>query len=156
MFMIDLGAASHYSILGVLPDAEMPEIREAQNKKFRELELRRLKTGDPDERRILEAQIRDINSIGDTLSNPAARQKYDRDNAHLTFFVIRRAAAPVFDERDLRLEWVHRAVRQFLEEKGEQVDPLTDLERTDFSADYTENALLNRMLKTDEQPGRPS
>jgi len=51
------------------------------------------------------------------------RRQYDKDNAHLTFFVLCRAAAPAFDERDLRLQWMHRAVRDFLARKGEPVDP---------------------------------
>jgi curved DNA-binding protein CbpA len=154
MFMVDLGALSFYSILGILPHADMREIREGQNRKFRDIERRRLNTSDPEERRTLEDQLREINTIGDTLSSPAKRQQYDRDNAHLTFFVLCRAAAPAFDERDLRLEWMHRAVRDFLARKGERVDPITDLERTDFAADFTDNALLDRMLETDGQTGR--
>ena len=153
MFMIDLSAPSYYSVLGVLPDADPSAIRASQNKRFAELDRKLKNTSDPDEQRRLTEQQLEVNAIGDELSNPSRRAAYDRKNTHLTFFIVRRAAAPVFDERDLRFKWAHRVVRDFLQHKGEAVNPLTDLERTDFSADFTENALLDQLLKTDLAQG---
>jgi hypothetical protein len=38
-------------------------------------------------------------------------------------------------------------VRDFLHERGEVVAPITDLERTDFTADFTPNELLEHLLR---------
>ena len=148
MFLIDLGAPSYYSVLGVLPGADPREVRAQQSKKHAELDRELARTTDPDKRRKLTEQQQVNNRIGDELSDPRKRQAYDETNAHLTFFVVRRAAAPMFDEREPRLRWIHRAVRDFLQRKGEQVDPITDLERVDFTADFSDNAWLDRLLRT--------
>lgn len=147
MFMIDLSIPSHYSVLGVLPDADPSEIRASQSKAYAELDKKLRRTSDPDEQhRLVEQQTR-VNAIGDQLCDKERRKAYDKENPHLTFFVIRRAAAPAFCERPLFLLMAHRAARDFLVRKGETVDPITDLERTDFSADFTENALLDTLLR---------
>ncbi len=144
MFMIDLGAPSHYSVLGVAPDSDVKEIRAALIKIRGDLNRRQARN--PDERRSLEDRQARINSIGGELSDPVKRAHYDTQNAHLTFFVVRRAAAAILEERDLRLRWVHRAVRDFLLEKGERVAPADDLERSDFTADFSPNPVLDDIL----------
>jgi hypothetical protein len=152
MFMFDLGAPSLYSVLGVTPEAEGPEIRAMQNRRHAEVARSLARSTDPEEKRRLEDQLRELNAAGDELANPVRRQGYDRDNAHVTFFVTCRAGAPAFNERDLWFEWIHRAVRDFLAVQGEPVDPMTDLERADFTADFTANELLDRAL----EPVEPS
>lgn len=147
MFMIDLGAPSYYSILGVSPDADVREIRESQTKIYRELERQRLKARSPEEKRNLTERQQNINKIGDGLSNLRTRSQYDKDNVHLTFFLVRKAAAPVWGERGLLLRWMHQTVLDFLLEQGEALDPISDLERTDFTADYTANELLESLLR---------
>jgi hypothetical protein len=146
MFMIDMGAASYYSILGLAPDADGRAIRASQSNIFADLERQRQKARTAEEKAGLSERQQNINRIGDELSNPARRSKYDQQNVHLTFFQVRKAAAPVWDDRELLLRWLHRAVRDFLLEKGEPVEPVTDLERTDFTADFTPNELLERLL----------
>lgn len=145
IFMIDLGAQSHYSVLGIAPDAEAKEIRESQNRIIGDLK-RQFGMARTEERRAIEERLKNINAIGDELSRPATRQAYDARNAHLTFFVVRKAVAPILEDRELRLRWVHKAVRDFLIQKGETMEPLANLERTDFSADFSPNQMLDAIL----------
>jgi curved DNA-binding protein CbpA len=147
MFMIDLGAPSHYSVLGLAPDAGNKEIRIAQAKICGEVERQRQRAREDEKRRLFD-RLKNINRIGDELSNPARRKEYDALNAHLTFFLIRKAAAPMLEDRERRLRWVHQAVREFLLRKGEEVAPAGDLERTDFAEDYSPNRMLDDMLLT--------
>src|SRR5580698_10266742 len=99
MFMIDLGAQSDYSILGVSPQADANELRASQSRIYGELERQRQKARNEEEKRnITEKQV-SINKIGDKLSNAVERAKYDLQNVHLTFFTIRRASAPIWEER---------------------------------------------------------
>jgi hypothetical protein len=147
MFMIDLGAESFYSTLGISPEATPSEVRMAHNRVTGEIERQRQRARTPEEKRALEERLRELNAIGDCLSKPEGRAKYDAENAHLTFFVIRPVAAPAFGQRDIRLRWVHRVMRDFVLQKGGALDPLTDLERTDFAADFTPNDLLDGLMK---------
>jgi len=153
MFMVDLGMSSYYSVLGVSPDADVAVIRAAAATIYGDLERARLKTISPEEKRNLEGRKVNINSIRDALSNATQRSLYDRGNAHLTFFQVRKAAAPVWLERGLLLRWMHKAVREFLQEKGETIEPLTDLERSDFTADFTANEWLERLLEEHHDTG---
>lgn len=152
MFMIDLGVESHYSLLGVDPEASPKDIREAKTRIAGDLERQRQRARTPDERRSLEERMVRINAAGDTLAHPQKRGTYDGENTHLTFFVVRKAAAPALEEREVMLRWVHQAIRDFLSSNGEEVDPLSDLERWDFRADFTPNELLERL----ESRGRQS
>jgi hypothetical protein len=146
MFMIDLGAQSHYSVLGIGPDAEAKEIRDSQSRIVGDLKRKLGMARGSEEKRVIEERLKNINSIGDELSRPKSRQAYDARNAHLTFFVVRKAVAPILEDRELRLRWVHKAVRDFLIQKGETMEPLADLERTDFSADFSPNQMLDAIL----------
>jgi hypothetical protein len=148
MFMIDLGAPSYYSLLGVSPGADARAIRAAESQKGADVSRALAKTTDPDERQRLEAKLTEINGIGKTLANPQLREAYNVKNAHLTFFLVRPAAAPAFIERDVRLRWLHQVVRRFLIDRGQAVAPITDLERSDFSADFTANPILDRLQGT--------
>lgn len=147
IFMIDLKTQSYYSELGIGPEASIKEIRDSKARIAGELDRqRKMARLDSDERRTLEERMKKVNSIGDELSNPNKKQAYDAANSHLTFYVIRKASAPILDDRELRLRWVHKAVREFLVQRGETVMPLADLERSDFSADFTPNQLLDGIL----------
>ena len=147
MFMIDLGVQSHYSALGIAPDAGAKQIRASASKIAGDFERQRQRARTPEEKRRHEERVLRINKISEVLCNPERREEYDRKNAHLTFFLIRKTAAVALEERGARLRWVHQAVREFLLAKGEQIDPLTDLERSDFTADSTPNHLLETLLK---------
>jgi len=151
MFMIDLGAQSHYSVLGIAPDAEAKEIRESQTRIIGDLKRQWHAARSPEEKRTIEERLKSINSVGDELSSPKDRLAYDSRNAHLTFFVVRKAVAPILEDRELRLRWVHKAVRDFLIQKGERVEPLADLERTDFSADFSPNQMLDAILLSERR-----
>jgi curved DNA-binding protein CbpA len=145
MFMIDLGTPSHYSVLGVDPEASAKEIRGKVDKLFGELERKRLQARTPEEKRQLEERQKTINQIAGILANPSKRSDYNRDNAHLTFLALRKTAAPALEERAARLRWVHRAIREFLLAQGEDMEPIDDLERSDFTGDFTPNALLEQL-----------
>jgi curved DNA-binding protein CbpA len=147
-FMIDLKTQSHYSELGIGPDAGAKDIRDSQSRIIGELRRKLSREGNPDEKRAIDERMKSVNSIGDKLSNPKERQAYDAANSHLTFFVIRKASAPILEDRELRLRWIHKAVRDFLVERGETVAPLADLERSDFSADCTPNQMLDDILES--------
>ncbi len=154
--MVDLGAQSHYSVLGLAPGATAAEIRASLSKVFGELERQRQKARSPEEERNLIERQMNLNKIGDLLTHSEKRASYDNINAHLTFFQIRKAVTPVWDERELLLRWMHRTVREFLITKGEMVQPISDLERTDFSADFTENDIVEGLLRAQAQEKRTS
>ena len=146
MYMINLDSESHYTKLGLLPDASIKEIRASKTKIVGDLKHERAQARCAEERKRLDALITDLNTISDTLTNPTRKADYDAANAQLTFFIVLRATAPILEERDLRMRWVHNALRNFLLTKGETVSPLDDLERIDFSGDYSRNSLLEQIM----------
>jgi hypothetical protein len=147
VFMIDLSIESHYSVLGVSPDADVKEIRKAKDDRVNEIKLKLRETKDPDEIARLEEAELAASIAGNTLGPPAERAKYDQENAHLKFFIIQSAAIPLYTSSADRAYVLHRVMRAFLAEKGCHLPPLTDLERDDFSADETPVELLDRLLK---------
>ncbi len=151
MFIVDLGVSSYYSLLGVSTDADVKEIRGSASKIFNNLEQQRLKERDPEEIRNIVQRQKNINKISGELTNAAARAKYDAQNVHLTFFAVRKAVAPLWQERARLLRWMHDSLRDFLAQRGEAVEPVTDLERSDFTSDFTRNELLERLLQNAER-----
>ena len=147
MFMFDLGGDSYYSFLNLLPTATPEEIRAARDKKFAELENLKRAAKDPEERRKLEERQKEVGQKGDTLARPDSRAKYDEANAHLRFFIVRPAAAPLYVDKTDRLFAIDRAVRRFLAGRNFAAPPLCDLDRTDFSADEQRIELLDRLLR---------
>jgi curved DNA-binding protein CbpA len=145
MFMIDLGVQSYYSLLGVSPSANAAEIREARDRKIKELRERQRIAKGPEAENI-KARQKEINAAGETLARPKDREKYDRLNSHLKFFSVRVAAAPLFVEKADRMYVLHRAMREFLAAKGVNLQPLSDIEREDFSADETPIDLLDDLI----------
>jgi len=147
MFIIDLGAQSHYSVLSVSPDASASDIRNARDEMARKLQEDILRTKDSNLKKELEEKLKTINAAGEVLARPDERSKYDRTNAHLRFFLIQNPSAIAFDDTSFRFEWLHRVIRKFLAAKGTRLLPLSDLERTDFSEDQTPCELLDELLK---------
>jgi len=113
-----------------------------------DLQRQRPNARDAAEKKAIDVRLTQLNNIAQVLSSPQLRARYDAENAQLTFFVPSRSVTPVLDERELRMRWVHQAIRDFLHRKGVSVLPLDDLERSDFSADHTPNALLDELLKS--------
>jgi curved DNA-binding protein CbpA len=146
MFMIDLKAESYYSCLDIEPTATAEEIRAARDRKSTEIKTRRLATTDEVLRHKLDEELTEITHKGDALARPESRVEYDRTNAHLRFFVIRPAAAPMYVEKADRLFVLDRVARRFLAKKGVDVTALCDLYRTDFAADEEPVELLDRLL----------
>ncbi len=146
MFMIDLGMQSYYSLLGVSPAASAGEIREARDRKIKELRERQRIAQGPEEEKLKDRQ-KEINAAGETLARPKNREEYDRQNSHLKFFSVRVAAAPLFVEKADRIHVLHRAIREFLAAKSIDLPPLSDIEREDFSADETPIDLLDNLLR---------
>jgi len=144
MFMIDLGAESYYSLLGVTPNATAAEIRQARDGLVRELRERQRR--EPTKRKELEERQKVVNTAGEELARPANRAQYDQDNAHLRFFTVRNAAAPLFADPADRIDVLHRAISAHLNSAGVGIRPLSDLDRTDFTADQTPNPLLDERL----------
>ncbi|ANZ41013.1 hypothetical protein BBK82_38575 [Lentzea guizhouensis] len=144
MFMIDLGADSYYSLLGVTPNATAAQIRQARDGLIRELRERQRR--EPTRRTELDERQRVVNAAGEQLARPARRAQYDQDNAHLRFFTVRTAAAPMFTEPADRTAVLHRMLRDHFAARGTGLPPLSDLDRTDFSADHSPNRLLDELL----------
>jgi hypothetical protein len=147
MFMIDLGAQSYYSTLGISPNASVKEIQVVCDRMGKELvEKRRVAASDEDREKIDE-RLKYINStVGETLRRPEKRKEYDRANAHLRFFTVQIAAAPMFVDQVERLHDMHRLIKDFLAGKGVTLSPLSDVEREDFSTDESEVELLDNLL----------
>ncbi|MFC3897706.1 J domain-containing protein [Lentzea rhizosphaerae] len=144
MFMIDLGAESYYSVLGVPPNATAAQIRQARDGLIRELRTRQRR--EPTRRGELDERQRVINAAGEELVRPARRAQYDQENAHLRFFTVRPAAAPMFTDHADRTAVLHRALRDHLASQGVELPPLSDVDRTDFTADHSPNRLLDELL----------
>lgn len=141
MFMVDLGAESFYTVLGVAPTATAAEIRQARDALVRELRERQRR--EPTRYEELEARQKAVNTAGEELARPAKRAQYDHDNAHLRFFAVRNAAAGLFADRADRVEVLHAALAAHLRARGVAVRPRSDLDRDDFTADLTPNPTLD-------------
>ncbi|MCY1139631.1 hypothetical protein OWR29_16650 [Actinoplanes sp. Pm04-4] len=148
MFMVEIETDSLYSVLGVEPDAPVAEIREARDRLV--AQLRAQQRREPANRDELDARQRSIIEAGEELVRPARREKYDRQNPHLRFFTVRTAAAPMFVSLADRLVALRAAVHAHLEAAGEAPPPSTDLDRHDFTADFSPHPLLDG-----EPPRRP-
>jgi len=147
MFMVDLGGDNYYTFFGLSPDAPAAEIRSARDEYYNKLENKKHEVHDPAERAQIEAQQKEIGKKGDELTRPESREKYDREHAHLRFLIVRAAAAPLFRSRVDRVYVLDRAIRGFLSGKGIPIEPLCDLDRTDFREDFTPVAVLDRLLE---------
>jgi len=144
MFMVDLSADSHYTLLGVAPTATADEIRMARDRLVKELKERHRR--EPTNRDELVERLKAVNAAGEALVRPAERTKYDQKNAHLRFFTVRRAAAAMFIEAGDRVDILHRAISAHLAGAGVPLRPLSDLDRVDFLADASPNPLLDQLL----------
>jgi len=141
MFMVDLTGESNYAVLGVDPNAGAAEIREARDRLVRRLRDRERR--EPGRRQELVDQQKRVNAAADRLVRPAQREAYDRDNPHLRFLTPRRAAAPVFLDRQARLDVLQRAVAAHLAAAGAPLRHTPDLDQPDATADWTPNPLLD-------------
>lgn len=146
MFIIDLGTPSHYTTLGILPNATVMEIGEARSKLQTSIKNKLKSAQDEKEKTELEEQLKAVNAAGEVLSRPEKRKEYDRLNRHLQFFMVRPAAAPVFTSKLERQFLLHRALREDLARMGCPIQPLSDLDHDDFSTDETPNRLLDSLL----------
>lgn len=147
MFMIDLGAQSYYSALGISPNASIAEIRIACDRVGKELAEKLRVSASDEEREKINGRLKYINSeVGETLKRPEKRKEYDRANAHLRFFTVQVAAVPVFVDKVDRMHVMHRIVKDFLWEKGVRLSPLSDVEREDFGGDESPVELLDNLL----------
>jgi len=144
MFMIDFDAESHYSVLGVAPTATAKEIGQAHDRLVRELRERQRR--EPENRQELEGREKAVNAVGDELKRPARRKQYDKANAHLRFYTVRVAAAPMFTDAADLVAVLHRAIGAQLARENVRLAPVSDLDRADFRADETPNALLDELL----------
>jgi len=146
MFILDLGAPSHYTTLGIAPNATALEIGEARSKLQTNIKQKLRSVTDEKEREELEEQLKTLNAAGEILSRPDKRKEYDQQNVHLQFYIDRPAAAHVFNSKIERLFMLHRVLRAHLAEKGCLLSPLCDLDRDDFSTDETPNRLLDGLM----------
>ena len=146
MFMIDLGTQSYYSAIDISPNASIAEIRIACDRAGKELAEKLRAAKSDDEREKINSRLKYINSVGETLKRPEKRKEYDRDHAHLRFFTVQVAAAPMFVNKVDRLYVMHRIVKDFLATKGVVLSPLSDVEREDFSDDESPVELLDNLL----------
>ncbi|HEX8070619.1 MAG TPA: hypothetical protein VF546_11755 [Pyrinomonadaceae bacterium] len=147
MFMIDLGAQSYYSALGVSPSATTEEIREVGDRLANELRAQQRAAASEEEKKRLEEREAYINGIVRELKAPAERAKYDREHAHVRFFDVQPAAAPLFTNKSDRLYVLHRVLGEFLAGQGVALAALSDLDRQDFAQDKTAVDLLDSLLR---------
>jgi curved DNA-binding protein CbpA len=150
MFMIDLGAESLYSKLGLSPDATQAQIVEARDAIDIKLTDERRKadaSNDLEERKKIEARQAKIHAAFEELARPDKRKEYDKENTHLRFFLPQSAAVAMFMEKADRIYVLHRVISEFLAAKGEKLLPLSDIDRVDFTADETPIDLLDNLLK---------
>jgi hypothetical protein len=141
MFIVELDADSHYSLLGVSPDATFAEIREARDREVHQ--LRKRQRAEPTNRDEMVERQMQINAAGEVLARPAEREKYDREHPHVRFFTVRAAAAPMFVEPGDRIDVLHRSIVEHLDRCGTPLPPRSDLDRVDFSEDLTPYPLLD-------------
>lgn len=141
MFMVDLTVDSHYSALGVKPDALPAEIRDARDRIVEDLRLRQLR--EPRNRDAYLAEQARINQAAEELARPARREQYDRANPHLRFFTVRPAVAPMYVSVPDRVVALRAAIRDHLDAAGSPLPPASDLDRQDFTADFTRHPLLD-------------
>lgn len=146
MFMIDLGAQSYYSALGISPNASIAEIRIACDRAGKELVEKLRVAASQEEREKINDRLKYINSAGEMLKRPEKRKEYDRLNAHFRFFTVQVAAAPMFVDKVDRMHVMHRIVKDFLLEKGVRLSPLSDVEREDFAGDESPVRLLDDLM----------
>jgi curved DNA-binding protein CbpA len=140
MFMVEINTDSLYSILGVAPDAQPAEIREARD--LRVEQLRELQRRQPTNRDELIERQKAINAAGEELARPARREKYDRENQHLKFFAVRAAGAPMFAAGADLVAALRPAIAGHLDAAGVPL-VAADLDRVDFAADLTWHPLLD-------------
>lgn len=147
MFIIDLGAQSYYSALDISPNASIAEIRIACDRAGKELAEKLRAAASDEERKKITDRLKYINSyVGETLKRPETRKEYDRAHAHLRFFTVQVAAAPMFVDKVDRMHVMHRIVKDFLAERGVLLSPLSDVEREDFTGDESPIELLDNLL----------
>jgi hypothetical protein len=145
MFMIDLEVRSHYAVLGVPPDATAGEIRAARDRAIERLRERQRR--EPANREQLLEHQKAVNAAGEELARPTRRAQYDLDNPHIAYLTARRLAATLFVERS-NVETILRSIMAHLTEVGIPVAPLSDLDRSDFEADFTAMPLLDHWPST--------
>ncbi|MDR3719717.1 MAG: hypothetical protein P4K98_13020 [Bryobacteraceae bacterium] len=147
MFMINPGADSYYSFLGIGPDATPAEVRDARTKLSNQLVARERATRDPEDLKTIEKRRQEINSKSGILASPEKRAEYDSKNAGLLVFTVKPAAAPLFCEPADQLWVLYQVARRFLAGRGDPLPPICDLDREDFRADFTPCQLLEQLLK---------
>jgi curved DNA-binding protein CbpA len=141
MFMVELTVDSHYSVLGLKPDAQAAEIREARDRLVNVSRVKQLQ--EPGNREAHLAEQARINRAAEELARPARREQYDRDHPYLRFFTVRRVAAPMFTFLPDRVAALRAAIAAHLDAMGSPIAPASELDRRDFTADFTRSPLLD-------------
>jgi hypothetical protein len=144
MFIVDVSAPSHYTLLGVASTATAAEIRVARDARI--LELRKAERQEPHRRAEFAEQQREINAAAEVLLRAAQRLEYDEEHPDLRLFTVRTAAAALFTEPADRTGVLYRALAAHLAARGSPAEPPSDLHRTDFSIDATPNHLLDELI----------
>ena len=141
MFMVELTIDSHYSLLGVRPDADAAQVRAARDRIVEDLRIRQWR--EPANREAYLAEQARINHAADELVRPARRAGYDKAHPHLRFFTVRGTVAPVFASAPALVVALRTAVADHLGAAGIPAGPASELDRRDFTADFTHDPLLD-------------
>lgn len=123
--------ATHYTLLGIAPEATTAEIRAAAA-----THVARLKESGASEEAIAEAN-------GLNLESNKFRAAYDAQHPPLPLMRLESTWDPVFDDRATCLAALRRELEAFLRDKGETVHHPDDTTRTDFTTDFTPTPLLD-------------
>jgi hypothetical protein len=126
-----LPRSTHYSRLGIPPEASADEIRAAAARYDA-----KLKTGGASRQEMAEAH-----SV--SLENSIVRAEQDARFPPLPLMRLVPAWEPIFDDRRAGLTALRREIEAFLLDAGEAVHHPTDMTRSDFTGDFTHNPLID-------------
>jgi hypothetical protein len=115
----------------VLPDATAEQIRLATARYVRDLK----------ESGATEDELSAANACN--LTNSDQRALYDEQHPPCGLLRLRRTWSPVFDDRALAATVLRRELVGFLRRLGTLTHPMSDLDRSDFSADFRHCELLD-------------
>jgi hypothetical protein len=126
-----LPRATHYSQLGVRPEATAEEIRAAAARYDA-----RLKADGASKEEVAEAH-----SV--SLENSTARAEHDVRFPPLSLMRLIPSWEPIFDDRAVGLTVLRREIEEFLADAGTAVHHPTDTTRSDFTGDFTYTPLID-------------
>jgi hypothetical protein len=123
-YLMSIPSATRYTRLGVGPEATAEEVRAATAR-----HVRKLRAGGASE-----AEIAEVNGLGLTSSEP--RAAYDAEQPPLELLRFEPCSTSLFADQGHALVVLRRELEKLLLSSGASVYFPTDVNRSDFSADF--------------------